>query len=197
MDPLPRSQATLVDLLDRALTKGIVIHADLVISVAGIPLIGVNLRAALAGMETMIRYGLLKEWDTKIRQQAMAESVQKENQLMQNETFLFKARASWYDHAGLHPAWRYGHLYLTETRLLIYQHPFSRTLMEWPLSHLVHIFPSRSKEQGEWERDILLKNGEVEKIRCHQMEALEEHLRSLNPFTSQRSQEFCEAFATL
>ena len=197
MDPLPRSQATLVDLLDRALTKGIVIHADLVISVAGIPLIGVNLRAALAGMETMIRYGLLKEWDTKIRQQAKAESVQKENQLMQNETFLFKARASWYDHAGLHPAWRYGHLYLTETRLLIYQHPFSRTLMEWPLSHLVHIFPSRSKEQGEWERDILLKNGEVEKIRCHQMEALEEHLRSLNPFTSQRSQEFCEAFATL
>ena len=197
MDPLPRSQATLVDLLDRALTKGIVIHADLVISVAGIPLIGVNLRAALAGMETMIRYGLLKEWDTKIRQQAMAESVQKENQLMQNETFLFKARASWYDHAGLHPAWRYGHLYLTETRLLIYQHPFSRTLMEWPLSHLVHIFPSRSKEQGEWERDILLKNGDVEKIRCHQMEALEEHLRSLNPFTSQRSQEFCEAFATL
>ena len=51
MTPKREPQPTLVDLLDRVLEKGLVIQADLIVSVAGIPLIGVNLRAALAGME--------------------------------------------------------------------------------------------------------------------------------------------------
>jgi hypothetical protein len=67
MEPTRNSHATLVDLLDRILDKGLVIHADLIISVAGVPLIGVNLRAALAGMETMLSYGLMKEWDEQTR----------------------------------------------------------------------------------------------------------------------------------
>ncbi len=61
------SGATLVDLLDRVLDKGLVINADIIISVAGVPLIGVNLRAALAGMETMVRYGIMREWDEQSR----------------------------------------------------------------------------------------------------------------------------------
>ena len=67
MEPTRNSQATLVDLLDRVLDKGLVINADLIISLAGVPLIGVNLRAALAGMETMLEYGLMKEWDVRTR----------------------------------------------------------------------------------------------------------------------------------
>jgi len=67
MEPTRNSHATLVDLLDRVLDKGLVINADLIISLAGVPLIGVNLRAALAGMETMLQYGLMKEWDEHIR----------------------------------------------------------------------------------------------------------------------------------
>ena len=67
MEPTRNSHATLVDLLDRVLDKGLVINADLIISVAGVPLIGVNLRAALAGMETMLEYGLMKEWDARTR----------------------------------------------------------------------------------------------------------------------------------
>ena len=67
MEPNRNSHATLVDLLDRVLDKGLVIHADLIISVAGVPLIGVNLRAALAGMETMLKYGVMKEWDERTR----------------------------------------------------------------------------------------------------------------------------------
>lgn len=62
----PKS-ATLVDLLDRVLDQGLVIQADLVICMAGIPLIGVNLRAALAGMQTMLDYGLLEGWDERTR----------------------------------------------------------------------------------------------------------------------------------
>jgi len=67
MEPTRNSHATLVDLLDRTLDKGLVIHADLIISVAGVPLIGVNLRAALAGMETMLAYGAMTEWDKSMR----------------------------------------------------------------------------------------------------------------------------------
>ena len=39
MEPTREVHATLVDLLDRILDKGLVIHADVIISVAGIPLI--------------------------------------------------------------------------------------------------------------------------------------------------------------
>ena len=67
MEPTRNSHATLVDLLDRVLDKGLVIQADIIISLAGVPLIGVNLRAALAGMETMLEYGLMKEWDVRTR----------------------------------------------------------------------------------------------------------------------------------
>ena len=67
MEYLNRPQATLVDLLDRVLDRGVVINADIIISLAGVPLIGINLRAALAGMETMVKYGVMKEWDQNIR----------------------------------------------------------------------------------------------------------------------------------
>ncbi len=63
MKPLSDREATLTDLLDRVLDKGLVINADLIISLAGVPLIGVNLRAALAGMETMVKYGLMQDYD--------------------------------------------------------------------------------------------------------------------------------------
>jgi len=61
------AKATLADVLDRVLEKGLVIDADVVISVAGIPLLGVKLRAALAGMETMLNYGIFTQWDENIR----------------------------------------------------------------------------------------------------------------------------------
>lgn len=67
MEPIRNTQSALVDLLDRVLDKGLVIYADVIISVAGVPLIGVNLRAALAGMETMLKYGMMVDGDEKCR----------------------------------------------------------------------------------------------------------------------------------
>lgn len=55
-------EATLVDLLDRVLEKGLVINADIVICLAGVPLVGINLRAALANIETMAKYGVMTDW---------------------------------------------------------------------------------------------------------------------------------------
>ena len=71
MEPeLPESymgRATLADLLDRVLDKGLFLRADLVISVAGIPLIGVTLNAVVAGIETLLEYGIMSDWDTASR----------------------------------------------------------------------------------------------------------------------------------
>lgn len=70
MEPeLPKAyhRATLVDLLDRVLDRGLFLRADLVISLAGIPLIGATLSVAVAGTETLLRYGILSDWDEAIR----------------------------------------------------------------------------------------------------------------------------------
>lgn len=73
IEPANKGNVTLVDLLERVLDKGLVVDADLVISVAGIPLIGINLRAAVAGMETMVRYGMMEQWDREIREMKAPE----------------------------------------------------------------------------------------------------------------------------
>ena len=78
VDAKSRPSATLVDLLDRVLYRGVVINADIIISLAGVPLIGVNLRVALAGIETMIQYGVMRKEDLQVRAQeaeAGAESL--------------------------------------------------------------------------------------------------------------------------
>lgn len=75
MEPTREVNATLVDLLDRVLEKGLIINADIIISVAGVPLVGVNLKAALAGMETMLKYGMMKDWDQAQRMLARQEQI--------------------------------------------------------------------------------------------------------------------------
>lgn len=52
------SIGTLVDVIDRVLDKGIVINADIAVSVAGVELLGIKIRAALASFETAAKYGL-------------------------------------------------------------------------------------------------------------------------------------------
>ena len=70
MEPeLPKAyrRATIVDLLDRVLDRGLFLRADLVISLAGVPLIGATLSVAVAGTETLMKYGILSDWDEAIR----------------------------------------------------------------------------------------------------------------------------------
>ncbi|MDD3364721.1 MAG: gas vesicle protein [Syntrophomonas sp.] len=49
---------TLVDVIDRILDKGLVINADIVVSIVGVELLGIKVRAALASFETAAKYGL-------------------------------------------------------------------------------------------------------------------------------------------
>jgi ribosomal protein L37AE/L43A len=50
--------ATLTDVIGRVLDKGLVINADICVSVAGVELLGIKIRAALASFDTAARYGL-------------------------------------------------------------------------------------------------------------------------------------------
>jgi hypothetical protein len=54
-----KNEATsLADAIDRILDKGLVINADICVSVNGVELLGVKIRAALASFETAAKYGL-------------------------------------------------------------------------------------------------------------------------------------------
>jgi len=124
MEPTRNAHATLVDLLDRILDKGLVINADIIISVSGIPLIGVNLRAALAGMETMLKYGVMQAWDEKSR--AWEREHRKKNvlSLVEGEEIALKMYGSYYYSKGIYNAWRPGYFYLTNQRLILYRQDF-------------------------------------------------------------------------
>lgn len=70
MEPDPPSDDdAVVDLVDVLLRDGAVLDADVVVSVADIPLVGIKLRAAIAGMTTMTEYGLFEDWDERIREE--------------------------------------------------------------------------------------------------------------------------------
>lgn len=51
-------RGSLADVIDRLLDKGLVINADITVSVAGVELLGVKVRAALASFATAAKYGL-------------------------------------------------------------------------------------------------------------------------------------------
>ncbi|NPV52085.1 MAG: gas vesicle protein [Firmicutes bacterium] len=63
MEPTRDRKTTINDLLDRILEKGVVLNLDLIIGLADIPLVAINLRAAIASVETMARYGIMNVLD--------------------------------------------------------------------------------------------------------------------------------------
>jgi hypothetical protein len=54
----PQNSEGLLDVVERILDKGIVINADITVSVAGTELLGIKIRAAIASFETAARCGL-------------------------------------------------------------------------------------------------------------------------------------------
>lgn len=58
LQPRRDDRASLAHVIELLLDKGIVINADIMVSVAGVELLGIRIRAALASFETAARYGL-------------------------------------------------------------------------------------------------------------------------------------------
>ncbi len=63
VEPTKSDTHAVADLLDVILRDGAVVQADVVITVADVPLVGISLRAAIAGMTTMTEYGVFSDWN--------------------------------------------------------------------------------------------------------------------------------------
>lgn len=50
-------------------------QADVIVTVVGIPLVEISVRAAIAGMTTMIDYGMFGDWDATHRHQRGDDSL--------------------------------------------------------------------------------------------------------------------------
>jgi hypothetical protein len=164
MEPTRDSHATLVDLLDRILDKGLVIYADIIVSVAGIPLIGVNLRAALAGMDTMLKYGVMQEWDERIRAWERDHRGERELPLASGEQLVLKMLGSYLCRQGIYTSWRQGYFHITDRRIALYLPTFGEVVFETSLRSIKGLAIGGEKHFNGDEREhlcLLLEGGDV------------------------------------
>jgi len=187
MDPTRDTHATLVDLLDRVLDKGLVLDADLIIHVAGIPLLGVKLKAALAGMETMLEYGIWKDWDEAQRAIATKEQRRKKGvPLVPGEEVLVKMFASQWYSKGIYHNWRPGHLYITDKRVFLFRKEPAEILFQCPYEEIKGVVTERKANIAGKETDylyLLLDSGEVAQLHPSDAlvvrEAIEDRMKAL------------------
>ena len=131
---VPERDSSLVEILDRLLNKGAVLNADLIITVAGIPLIGLNLRAALASMETMLEYGVMEDWDRNSREQYARQEMKLK--LSPGEEILFKAFGYLWQDEGVISNWVPGIWNITSRRIFLWLRSPGKILFEASLENL-------------------------------------------------------------
>ena len=67
--------ASLADVIDRILDKGVVINADIAVSLAEVELLSIRIRAVLASLETAAKYGLALPAGTNLETDAWKEAT--------------------------------------------------------------------------------------------------------------------------
>ncbi len=130
----PEKDSSLVEILDRLLNKGAVLNADLIISVAGVPLIGLNLRAALASMETMLEYGVMQDWDKSSRELYARQEIRL--QLPPDEEILSKTFGYLWQDEGVISCWVPGIWNITNRRVFLWLRSSGQILFDVPLENL-------------------------------------------------------------
>lgn len=146
----PEKESILVEVLDRLLDRGAILNADLIISVAGIPLIGLNLRAALASMETMLEYGIMEDWDRSCRE--WYTQMEMRLPLLPGEQLLFKAFGYLRQEQDLIKCWVPGIWNITSERLILWVKNPGEILFEAPLDSLTATrMPSSHERRKELE----------------------------------------------
>ena len=154
MEPTRNPEVSLSDLITVLLDKGTYLNVDLIISVADIPLIGVNLRATIAGMETMLEYGMMRDWDEKTRAW-VRRSVARHFPLDEGEEVVAKM-AGGYFHEDWPKTWRPGSVYITNQRLVVFRREPKEILWETQLAHINALRLSDEKTIGAEIRTRLL-----------------------------------------
>src|SRR5699024_9129049 len=76
LQPQRSREGTLVHVVETLLDKGLVLNADIMVSVAGVELLGIRIRAALASFETAAKYGLEFPAGTDTNTAAWREAIE-------------------------------------------------------------------------------------------------------------------------
>ncbi|MBU4075484.1 MAG: gas vesicle protein [Euryarchaeota archaeon] len=176
----PERENNFVDLLDRLLNKGLVLNADLIISVAGVPLIGISLKAALASIETMLDYGMMEAWDQSTREWYANHCMKNEIPIIQDETIIYRTFGSIWHSQGIIHTWRPGFWYLTNKRLLLWRKEPAEMLFETPLEKIEGLAISREVHfQKEREEIYLQFDGKGARIHVSNTREFKEALESV------------------
>jgi hypothetical protein len=154
MQPTRDPRATLPDLVEVLLNKGVFLNLDLIITVADIPLIGVNLRATIAGLETMLEYGMMQSWDARTRAWAR-DSASRHVALEQDEEIVAKMVGG-YCPEETPTVWLPGHIYLTTQRLIVYRQNPPEVLWQVPLGDIAKVHLQGQTTIGGQSRPRLL-----------------------------------------
>ena len=180
MEPQRGSQATLEDLLERVLDKGIVLKLDLIIGLAGIPLIGISLQGAIAAVETMLDYGMMEAWDADTRAYAVREERRREFGFQPGEHPVLDLYGSYHRRRGISRVWQPGRLILTDRRLLLVRSAPPEVLFETLVSAIVGIGRVVHENLGAGRREIVslaLADGTMAGIYAAKPDLLEARLR--------------------
>jgi hypothetical protein len=154
MEPTRNPQVTLPDLIEVLLNKGTYLNLDLIISVADIPLIGINLRATIAGMETMLEYGMMRDWDEKTRLWVQ-RSVARNFPLRPGEEVIAKMAGGHFQE-GFSRIWRPGNIYVTNQRLVAFRRDPKEILWQSDLSDITDLSLQGERTIGGEERTRLV-----------------------------------------
>jgi hypothetical protein len=176
------------------LVKGVILQADLIISVAEVPLIGVNLRAAIAGMKTMLDYGMMEAWDENIRSIALEGSGEDDIKYEEGEAIIHRTYASFNLEDDPY-AWWNAHLILTNHRLLLMRRKPLKKKLELNLDKILEVRFKKSKFIENSRKTLAVRYGFPKKtgvinifssdlnILASKMGMLDEHLTALIPLS--------------
>lgn len=167
MEPT-RLERDINDVLDRLLNKGLVLNADLIISVAGVPLLGVNLRAAIAGMETMLEYGIMEAWDKSTREWYTKEFTGRmAAPLIMGEEVIIRTFGSIWSNHGIINTWKPGFLYLTNNRLFLWRKEPPEMLFEVSLDKIEGLMVKKENPFKKDREELYLQSDCGEIVRIH------------------------------
>jgi len=172
VEPMIDTRAGMGDLLERVLDRGVIIKLDLIISVAGIPLVGLSLHAALASIETMNAYGMFGDWDRSSRAEAAIEADPARLRWEVGESVVLEQFAMVRGEQGIVRSWRPGRAYLTNRRVvLVRQAPFE-ILVSVDLGDIAGIGAFAHLEAGVTSEVICLarSDGELVLVRARDAE---------------------------
>jgi len=167
-----REDDSLVELLDRLLKKGLVLNADVLITVAGVPLIGLSLKLLAAGIETMLEYGIFEQFDQTTRAWALEHRVTSPT-LMEEEEKKLNFFGSYSQNQG--KAWNYGYMYLTNRRIFGWHKAFNKILYEVKLKDILEVVLVTNVHEETERKELCIKINNDSVLSLHSINIEEVH----------------------